>query len=193
MEGNMDEKNSSQIEFLSGDKIFLRPVEPEDVNLLHQWANDPEIRGLTGEVRPSTLSATLEYYERIQKSEDRIWLAIVSRETNQVIGETGLLRMFSAWRTTDWSIIIGDKSARGKGFGIEVAKLMLDYTFGFHNFHRVSIGVVGFNTKALNFYERIGFKREGVQRDGYYFDHRYHDFVMMSLLEDEFREKWQGK
>jgi RimJ/RimL family protein N-acetyltransferase len=52
---------------------------------------------------------------------------------------------------------------------------------------------VGFNTRALNFYEQLGFKREGTQRDGYYHEHRYHDFVMLSMLEDEFREKWQGK
>jgi hypothetical protein len=65
---------------------------------------------------------------------------------------------------------------------MEVAKLMLDYAFEHQNFHRVAIGVVGFNTKALNFYKPIGFQREGVQRDGYYYEHRYHDFVMMSLL-----------
>ena len=189
----MDENQPPQVEFLSGEKVYLRPVEPADVALLHRWANDPEIRGLTGEIRPSTLTGALEFYERVQKSEDRIWLAVILRETNRVIGETGLLRMFPAWRTTDWSLIIGEESARGKGCGMEAAKLMLDYAFGHQNFHRVAIGVVGFNTRALNFYERIGFQREGVQRDGYYYAHRYHDFVMMSLLEDEFREKWKEK
>jgi diamine N-acetyltransferase len=188
----MDENQSPQVEFLSGKMVYLRPVEQEDVASLHQWANDPEIRGLTGETRPSTYAGALEFYEKAQKSDDRIWLAVVLRETNRVIGETGLLRMFPAWRTTDWSLILGEKSARGRGIGTEVAGLMLDYAFGYQNFHRVSIGVVGFNTKALNFYERIGFQREGLQRDGYYYEHRYHNFVMMSLLEDEFRAKWKG-
>jgi len=189
----MDGSRLTQVEFLSGDKIYLRPIEQEDVALLHRWANDPEIRGLTGEIRPSTYSGAIEFYQRVQKSEDRIWLAVISRDTDQVIGETGFLRMFPAWRTTDWSLIIGEKSAQGKGYGQEVAKLMLDYAFGHQNFHRVAIGVVGFNTKALNFYEQIGFRREGIQRDGYYCEHRYHDFVMMSMLDDEFREKWKGQ
>jgi diamine N-acetyltransferase len=189
----MEENQQIPVEFLSGDKVYLRPIEKEDVELLHQWANDTEVRGLTGETRPTTYNGALEFYERVQKSEDRIWLAVILREANQVIGETGLLRMFPAWRTTDWSLIIGDKSARGKGCGVETAKLMLDYAFGHLNFHRVSIGVVGFNTKAIDFYEHLGFKREGVQRDGYYFGHRYHDFVMMSLLEDEFRQLWKNE
>jgi RimJ/RimL family protein N-acetyltransferase len=42
--------------------------------------------------------------------------------------------------------IIGEKSVRGKGCGKDMAKLMLDYAFGHQNFHRVAIGVVGFNT-----------------------------------------------
>ncbi len=124
--------------------------------------------------------------------ENRVWLAVVVRDTNQVIGETGLLRMFPAWRTTDWSLIIGEKAVRGKGYGKEAAQLMLNYAFGHLNFHRVAIGVVGFNTKALRFYEELGFQREGIQRDGYYYDHQYHDFVMMSMLAHEFLEKGKG-
>ena len=56
------------------------------------------------------------------------------------------------------------------------------------SFHRVSIGVVGFNERALRFYEKVGFKREGIQRDGYFHNHRFYDFVMMSILEDEYRD-----
>jgi diamine N-acetyltransferase len=182
----------SHVEFLSGEKVYLRSVEPEDVAWLHSWANDPETRGLTGETRPSSYAATLEFYQKVQGDESRVWLAVVARDTQQVIGETGLLRMFPAWRTTDWSLIIGEKAVRGKGYGTEAAQLMLNYAFGHLNFHRVSIGVVGFNTQALRFYEQLGFQREGIQRDGYYYDHQYHDFVMMRLLADEYLEKHKG-
>jgi RimJ/RimL family protein N-acetyltransferase len=51
----------------------------------------------------------------------------------------------------------------------------------------VAVGVVGFNEAALRFYEKVGFRREGIQRDGYYYGHRYYDFVMISILENEYR------
>jgi RimJ/RimL family protein N-acetyltransferase len=54
--------------------------------------------------------------------------------------------------------------------------------------HRVAIGVVGFNEGALRFWERLGFRKEGMQRDGYYVDGCFHDFVMMSLLKEEYRK-----
>jgi RimJ/RimL family protein N-acetyltransferase len=66
-----------------------------------------------------------------------------------------------------------------------VIRLLLAYAFGCLSFHRVAIGVVGFNERAIRFYEKIGFKRGGLQRDGYFYDHRFYDFVMMSILEDE--------
>ncbi len=176
-----------QSPFLIGERLYLRPLEKEDMIHIRQWANDPEVRGLTGEVLPMGPAAADEFWERVRTERDRVWFAVVLKEGDHVIGEAGLLRMFPAWRTTDLTIILGDKEAWGKGHGTEAIRLLMDYAFGALNMHRLSLGVVGFNERALRFYEKVGFRREGVQRDGYYHGHRYHDFVMMSILEDEFR------
>jgi diamine N-acetyltransferase len=177
------------VTFLSGDRVYLRPLEREDLPALRRWANDPEIRGITGETTPMSQAGADAFYEKVCASQDRVWFVVVLKENDRPIGECGLLRMFPAWRTTDLSIIIGEKDAWGKGYGTEAVRLLLDYAFGYLNFHRVAIGVVGFNQQALRFYEKIGFKREGIQRDGYYYNHTYSDFVMMSILEEEFRRK----
>jgi RimJ/RimL family protein N-acetyltransferase len=174
-------------EFLVGERVYLRPLERDDLACVRCWSNDPEIRRLTGEVRPMTPAGAESFWEKVQNDQDRIWFAVVLRETDQIIGEAGLLRMFPAWRTTDLTIILGEKQAWGQGYGTEAITLLLDYAFGCLNLHRVAIGVVGFNHAALDFYKKVGFKQEGVQRDGYYYDHEYHDFIMMSILEDEFR------
>jgi diamine N-acetyltransferase len=183
-ENNRDNK----VSFLSGKQVYLRPLEKADLPLLQIWSNDAELRGMTGEVMPSSLSVMEEFYERVRTDSSRVWFVVVLKEDDRVIGEAGLLRMFPAWRTTDLTIIIGDRSAWGKGYGTETIHLLLDYAFGYLNFHRVSIGVVGSNEQALRFYEKVGFKKEGIQRDGYFYRHAYQDFVMMSILEDEFRE-----
>jgi RimJ/RimL family protein N-acetyltransferase len=183
-----NEKDKVATGFLTGERVCLRPLEKEDLIHIQKWANDPEIRRLTGEVKPMTQAGAEKFFERVKNDQNRVWFVIVLRENGEVIGEAGLLRMFHAWRTTDLSIIIGAKDEWGKGYGTETINLLLDYAFGYLNFHRVAIGVVGFNAAALRFYEKVGFKREGIQRDGYYHDHEYHDFVMMSILEDEFRK-----
>lgn len=177
----------SRISFLTGERVYLRPIELEDLTLICKWANDPEIRRLTGAVSPLSQAAAEDFLERVRSDEQRVWFVVVLKENERAIGEAGLLRMFHAWRTTDVSLIIGEQDAWGKGYGSEAILLLLDYAFGYLGFHRVSVGVVGFNERAIRFYEKVGFTKEGIQRDGYYCDHAYHDFVMMSILEDEFR------
>ena len=179
---------NNRARFLEGNLVYLRPIEKDDLKQMYFWFNDPEIRGLTGEVFPTSQAGMEEYLAKLQADPSRVWFGIVLQENDQLIGEAGLLRMFPAWRTTDLSIIIGEKSARGKGYGKEVMYLLLDYAFGYLNYHRVAIGVVGTNERAISFYESIGFIREGIQRDGYYYAHQYQDFIMMSLLEDEYKE-----
>ncbi len=178
---------SSEPGFLVGKRVLLRPFEKSDLPLTIRWNNDPEIRSLTGEVYPFTSHSAEVWYDRLQEDPGRIWFVIEERETGNPIGECGLLRIFTAWRTTDLTIILGEKSSHGKGYGTEAITLLLDYAFGALAMHRVSIGVVGFNERALAFYEKVGFRREGIQRDGYYYNHQFSDFVMLSILEDEFR------
>jgi RimJ/RimL family protein N-acetyltransferase len=146
------------------------------------------MRGLIGEVASMSKADSERFLEKARTDSGRAWFMVSVKENNKVIGEAGLLRIDRAWRTTDISVIIGEKEEWGKGYGTEAILLLLDYAFGHLNLHRVAIGVVGFNERALRFWAKIGFKREGVQRDGYYYDGKYHDFVLMSILEDEFRE-----
>jgi len=185
----MKESNKATIvpKFLTGKHVYLRPLDRNDLTYILKWSNDPEIRGLTGEVRPMSLAKVEEFYERVKSDDQRVWFIIALQEDDRVIGEAGLLRMFPAWRTTDLTIIIGERETWGKGYGTEAINLLLDYAFGYLNFHRVAIGVVCLNEAALGFYEKVGFRKEGVQREGYYYNHAYYDFVMMSILEDEYR------
>lgn len=186
------EKSEIKSRFLIGKRVYLRALEKEDLIYIRKWSNDPEIRKLIGEVVSMSQADADKFLERVYSDNTREWFVIVVKENDRLIGETGLLRMFPAWRTADISIIIGEKDAWGKGYGTEAILLLLDYAFRCLNFHRVAIGIVGFNKRAISFWKKIGFKKEGVQRDGYYYNHKYFDFVMMSILEDEFRELHGG-
>lgn len=120
------------------------------------------------------------------KREDSVWYTITDLDGN-IIGETGLLRMFPAWHQTDLTIIIPDPEMQHKGYGTEAIRIMLDMAFKKYEMHRVSIGVVGLNTDALAFYRKIGFKQEGILEEAYYWNNEYSDFVMMRILSQEWK------
>ena len=170
---------------LAAGDVVLRPLEEADLPHLVRWSEDPDLRKLIGETAPMTQEEAEAFLEKVRTDESRRWFAITVDD--RVIGETGLLRIFPEWRTTDMSVILGEE--RGKGYGTQAARLMLDLAFRELGMHRVAVGVVGFNDVALRFWESLGFRKEGVQRDGYLVEDGYHDFVMMCLLEDEWRER----
>lgn len=174
--------------FIKGKRVILRTMRKDDIEELSALMADREIGGLIGEVYPVTEKHMEEFYDKCQKTDERIWFLITDAETGKIIGETGFLRIYTPWRTADYSLVIFDRAFWNKGYGKETAALMLDYGFNSLNFHRLAIGVVGFNETALKFWKSIGFKEEGRQVDGYFHNGRYHDFIMMYLLESGYRK-----
>jgi RimJ/RimL family protein N-acetyltransferase len=169
---------------IRGKRIILREQREEDVPYYTYWFNQPKVMFQCGFERTCTEEDVKRSITVNHKSEDSLWYTITDFDGN-IIGETGLLRMFPAWHQTDLTIIIPDPDMQSKGYGTEAIRIMLDMAFKDLGMHRVSIGVVGLNTGALRFYERIGFKKEGIFEEAYYYNNEYSDFVMMRILEQE--------
>jgi diamine N-acetyltransferase len=175
--------------YLEGERVFLRTINRSDLTELNELMDDRATLVLTGSVFPNTEKELEEFYERCQTTDTRVWFVIVDKEKNRIIGETGFLRIFMPWRTTDFTLEIWDKKYWGRGYGKEIAALMFEYGFDYLNFHRMAIGVVEKNARAMKFWKSLGFKEEGRQIDGFFSEGEYSDFVMMYLLETDYREK----
>lgn len=75
-------------------------------------------------------------------------------------------------------------SYRGRGLGRKlinatVAQARKD------RFVRIELFVHADNARAITLYDKVGFVREGVQRDAVYIDGEYRDAIMMAIVERE--------
>ena len=173
--------------YLESKRIYLRTLKKTDIDELDSIMNDWQTQVLTGSVYPNTETELEEAIDRCQRTDSRVWFAVIDKKTHKIIGETGFLRIFMPWRTTDLTIEIWDKNYWGKGYGKEIASLMFEYGFNYLNLHRMAIGVVEKNERAIKFWKSIGFKEEGRQIDGFYSEAKYSDFIMLYILEDDYR------
>jgi len=167
-----------------GNKVILRALRDEDAAFYAHWYNEPKIMFQCGFTEPTSVEAQLRNIHKMETDSD--WYAVTDN-SGRIVGETGLLRMWPQWFCTDLSIIIPDPADQSKGYGGEAVRLMLTRAFQFYHMNRVAIGVVGLNTQALSFYERLGFKREGIQEQGYFYDGAFSDFIMMRILKSEYQ------
>lgn len=181
--------------FLIGERIYLRPVEPEDAAVVAACNNDPEVRASFFTHTPTSLTLTAEriesYYER---GADYIPFIICRKENEAGIGVTALHRVDLVSRAAVYSICISDSSQWFHGFGSEVTRLMLKYAFDVLNLHRVQLHVWVDNTAAFRAYEKAGFVQEGRLREAMAHNGHYCDFYVMGILESDWRNKQnQGK
>ena len=173
--------------FLMGEKVYLRPMNVEDAEWYYLNLHEPEVRKWTGTKRHFTKDFIASYLERKSQDDFTVLLAIVRRDDDRPIGDIALQDIDPSNRCCNIRIAINQTSDTGKGYGSEAMKLMLDYGFGVLNLHRIELNVFNYNAQAMHVYEKLGFKREGVQREALFYDHKYHDSILMSILEDEFR------
>ena len=171
---------------IRGEKVILREQREEDAPYFTYWFNQPKVMFQCGFEKPASEEEIRKTITVSHKREDSVWYTITDLDGN-IIGETGLLRMFPAWHQTDLTIIIPDPEMQHKGYGTEAIRIMLDMAFKKYEMHRVSIGVVGLNTDALAFYRKIGFEQEGILEEAYYWNNEYSDFVMMRILSQEWK------
>lgn len=177
-----------QIRFLEGEKVYLRPISVEDTEWYFHQLFDAETRLLTGTQRHFTKEGIASYIERKNQDDTSVLLLIALNDTDELIGDIALQDMDVYNRNCNIRIAISSNAETGKGYGSEALKLMLEYGFGVLNMHRIELNVFDYNPRALHVYEKLGFRREGVQRQALFYNHAYHDSITMSMLAHEFRE-----
>jgi len=175
--------------FLIGNKIYLRPLEREDAPQCVTWLNDPEVTRNLRAYLPLNLRAEEDFIASLYQNDQEITLGICLRETDQLLGGTGLHRIDHRSRHAAFGILIGEKTAWGKGYGPEATGLLVRYAFETLNLNRVWLHVYEYNQRGLRAYEKAGFKHEGVLRQDHFCEGRYWDTIAMAIL----REEWQAR
>jgi RimJ/RimL family protein N-acetyltransferase len=177
------------VQFLEGERIYLRPLDSEDADHLYTWFNDSRIMRLTGEVYPLSCEETRNRVEQWMKAPDSVSLAIMVKEDDRLIGTVGLISIDHVHRRAKLGIIIGEEKFQSRGFGTEAITLILKYGFNRLNLNMIYLGVIAFNKKAIRCYENIGFSHDGIVREKYLMDGIFYDCILMSIVRREWIEK----
>ncbi len=180
------EASSSPVVNIIGEHVALGPLRREDVPRYHRWHNDFAIRRTLGEPRPRTFERELASFERDARADGDAHFAIYDRVTWQPIGTTHLFGLDFRNGRAEFGILIGEAAYRGRGYGTETARLMLDYAFTALGLHNVYLTVNAYNAAGLRAYAKAGFREFGRRRQCKMLGGRRWDVVYMDCLATEF-------
>jgi RimJ/RimL family protein N-acetyltransferase len=169
-----------------GRLVRLRAREADDEPLLYQWFNDPEVTEYLTLRYPLSHAQERAFIERSQEtSYSGASFGVETLSESRLIGGVSLESASPENRSAVLGIAIGDKQYWDGGYGTDTMRTVCRFGFEMMNFHRIELEVVAGNQRARRVYEKVGFRLEGCRREALYKFGRYHDILVMGLLEGE--------
>ncbi|OWR32440.1 GNAT family N-acetyltransferase [Saccharibacillus sp. O23] len=191
----MNQTNFREKPVLSGEKVLLRPFEAGDAEKLLSILEEIDVRRLTGSAgsdeeasRPMTeeeKERTRAWYAKLNAQTDRLDLAIVDRESGELIGEAVFNEYDEEAGNVNFRILIG-ASGQGQGRGTEAIRLFLRHGFENVGLHRIGLEVFSFNPRAERVYVKNGFVLEGVKREDFIYNGEYIDSKVYGMLKSDY-------
>jgi len=176
--------------FLTGEKIYLSPLSESDLSDKYiAWLNDVEVcRDNAHATFPNNETKVKAYIEEVQKSQQNFVFAIRLKSNDEHVGNVALQSVNWINKSGELAILIGEKSAWGKGVGYECYKLLLEYGFKTLNLNRIFSGQTTRNKAMIKICEKSGMKREGLLREFLFKNGEYLDLEIYSILKKEYYE-----
>ncbi len=175
--------------YYAGKRIYFRALEKSDADTIVAWRNDPKAWRTLGKMNPLNRTREEEYIDALYKPGGDTVLGVSLIEGDRFIGMCGLHRSDPIARSATFGILIGDEKDRGQGYGIEATELMVKYGFEELNLNRIELCVFADHAKGVHVYTQAGFVQEGVLREAYFRNGKYHDVIHMAIL----RREWSSK
>ena len=176
------EKTRNNRHTVHGERISLKPVARSDRPLLEAWLEDPEIRKTFGS---SLLAYLVGHMDSLAADEQRRDF-LVCGPAGRRIGAACLFNMDAATSQSEIAKLLGDPSARGRGYAKEAVRALLGYAFKVLKLRRVYLRTAGFNLHNIRLNEKLGFKFEGILRESRVLNGKPVDVVLMSMLRREY-------
>lgn len=191
----MNEIDFSRKPVLTGNKVVLRPFEDKDCDHMLRILEEPELRRLTGSVAddeeaneptsPEEREEIIQWYHSRNLQSDRLDLAVIDRESQELVGEVVFNMYEKATGIVNFRILLS-RSGCNKGIGTEATSLFLKYGFEELGLHKVELEVYSFNPRAERVYQKNGFVLEGVKRKNFRYNQEYYDTHVYGMLKTDY-------
>jgi len=169
--------------------VCLFAVEREDLKQLMDWRNNPKFRKHFREYRVLNMTMQEQWFEqKVLNDPTTIMFGIHSLENNELLGCCGFVYINWVHRHADLSLYIGwnDSYIDEEGYAEESCRLLLNYGFKELCLNKVWTEIYKFDVMKKKLYDRLGFKVDGILRQNYFYDGKFWDSYIMSILNSEF-------
>ncbi len=164
---------------------YIRKLEKKDAPLMLEWMHDIEIvKNFSVRFNEYTANDVKKFIEESFNDYNRHFAII--NEKDEYLGTISLKNISKEDKNAEYAVVCR-KCAQGTGISQQATREILAYAFDELGLERVYLNVLEENIRACKFYEKVGFKKEGVFQRHKNIQGRLQNLCWYGMLKDTLR------
>ena len=152
---------------LENENIRLRAVEPEDLDRLYAWENNPQLWDAGNTRNPYSRFILKQYILDSDKDiyeTKQLRLMMVSVQTGETVGTVDLFD-FDIHNSRIALGLFVDAAFQGKGYARQSLHLVEEYVFGYLKINQLYCHIAENNTPSIRLFEQEQYYKNGLLKD----------------------------
>ena len=170
---------------LKGNNIYLRALEPEDLEFIYKIENNESVWEVSNTQTPYSRFLIRQYLENAHQDiyeAKQLRLAICLNDTFEAVGLIDLFDFDPKNNRAGVGIVISNESNRNSGIGSEALQLVINYAFNQLQLHQLYANIGSDNEISLQLFTKFGFQRIGVKKDWIKVNNVFKDEILYQLI-----------
>ncbi len=167
------------------DRLILREMTAADAPALFAMRSNPEIMKYIDRPKPATVDDIKELIQTMvlnkEKGDGISWGIFLKKNPEVNIGNIGLFRIIAAHYRAEVGYMLS-QDYHLKGIMYEAIQKVIEYGFNNMNLHSIEANINPENTASQKLLEKAGFVREAYFKENYYFNGKFLDSAIYSLV-----------
>ncbi len=170
---------------LKGENIFLRALEPEDLEFLYTLENDESLWEVSNTSVPFSKEILQQYLENSHRDIydiKQLRLVICKIKDEKSVGLIDLFEFEPKHNRVGVGIVIYSEEEKRRGFAQDALKLTCNYAFTHLNVHQIFASITEENKGSIQLFKKAGFEKTGIKKDWIFSEGNYKNEILYQLI-----------
>lgn len=169
---------------LKNEVVYLRALEPTDLNFLYQIENDTQIWHVSGTQSPYSKYVLKQYLDNatldiFQAQQLRL---VICLPDHTAVGLIDLFDFSPKDKRAGVGIVISEERYKQKGYAKNALQILINYCFSVLDLHQLYANIEQDNSPSILLFSQVGFELIGVKKQWNKRGNEYIDEGLYQLL-----------
>lgn len=171
---------------IKGQNIYLRAIEPADLDHLYEWENDASSWPVSNTLAPFSKHVLQQYLDtaHLDIYSTRQLRLVICTYDDRAVGCIDLFDFDPNHRRAGVGILIAGEPDRQKGFASEALGLLIDYCFSTLHLRQLYCNILSDNEASIRLFKKHNFEITGTKKQWIRVGNEWRDEHLLQLVKE---------